>query len=203
MGRPISFDQTRVLEIIQDQFWKNGYSATSLDDLTKSTGLGKGSLYGAYGSKYDMYLMAFRDYCDWAVKDYQERLRGPDDGALARLQALIKHYAKVSESRCGCMLAKGTAELGGQFPDVDKVIQKSFEALEKELVRCVRKAQRAGDIDPSCDARTLAVTLLAILRGLEALKKAGASPSTLSLLAKGAMNLLQSPTVQAARRSRR
>ena len=191
MGRPASFDQTEMLETIQSVFWNNGYSATSLDDIMQSTGLGKGSLYGAYGSKQDMYLLAFTDYCDWAVADLKQRLRGDDADAIVRLRAYIQSAAKGgANARRGCMLANGTAEVAGRFPDVDKIIERTFKAMEREIVQCVRQAQRAGDISADRDARTIGVTLLAIVRGMGALARAGTSSASLSLAARGALGLL-------------
>lgn len=191
MGRPASFDQTETLETIQSVFWDNGYSATSLDDIMQSTGLGKGSLYGAFGSKQDMYLAAFTDYCDWAVEDLQERLRGDDAGAIERLRAYVQAATKGgANARRGCMLAKGTAEIAGRFPDVDKVIERTFKAMEREIVQCVRQAQSAGNIAADRDARRIGVTLLAIVRGMGSLAQAGASTATLSLAAQGALGLL-------------
>ena len=117
MGRPASFDQTEMLETIQSVFWDNGYSATSLDDIMQSTGLGKGSLYGAYGSKQEMFVLAFADYCDWVVADLEARLRGSDADAITRLRAYVQTAAKGGANvRRGCMLAKGTAEVAGRFP---------------------------------------------------------------------------------------
>jgi AcrR family transcriptional regulator len=191
MGRPASFDQTETLETIQSVFWDNGYSATSLDDIMQSTGLGKGSLYGAYGSKQEMYLLAFTDYCDWAVADVEERLRGNDADALVRLRAYIQTAAKGgANARRGCMLAKGTAEVAGRFPDVDKIIERTFKAMERAIVQCVRQAQSAGDIAADRDARTIGVTLLAVVRGMGSLAQAGTSPASLSLAAQGALGLL-------------
>jgi TetR/AcrR family transcriptional repressor of nem operon len=191
MGRPASFDQTEMLERIQSVFWDNGYSATSLDDIMQSTGLGKGSLYGAYGSKQEMYLLAFTDYCDWAVADLEERLRGDDAGAIVRLRAYIQAAAKGgANARRGCMLAKGTAEVAGRFPNVDKIIERTFKAMEREIVRCVRQAQSAGDVAADRDARTIGVTLLAVVRGMGALAQAGTSSASLSLAAQGALGLL-------------
>ncbi len=191
MGRPARFDQAEVLETIQSVFWDNGYSATSLDDIMQSTGLGKGSLYGAYGSKQEMYLLAFTEYCDWAVADIKERLRGDDAGAIVRLRAYIQSAAKGgANARRGCMLAKATAEVAGRFPDVDKVIDLTFKAMEREIVQCVRQAQSAGDIAPDRDARTIGVTLLAVVRGMGALAQAGMSSAALSLAAQGALGLL-------------
>ncbi len=192
MGRPTKFDQTEMLETIQAVFWDNGYSATSLDDIMTSTGLGKGSLYAAYGNKEEMYVLALTGYCDWAIQDIQERLRGNDDGAILRLRKYIRAAAKgAASSRRGCMLAKATAEVAGRFPQVDKIIEATFAALEREFVRCVRQAQRAGEIDQDRDARTIAVTLLAALRGLEALGKAGVSSVSLALVAQGALDVLK------------
>jgi len=191
MGRPVSFDQTAMLETIQTLFWDNGYSATSLDDIMQSTGLGKGSLYGAYGSKQDMYLLAFDDYCEWVVADIKARLRGDDADAIARLRAYAQSAAGGgANARRGCMLAKGTAETAARFPEVDKIIQRTFKAMEREIVNCVRQAQSAGDISAERDARTIGVTLLAVVRGMGSLAQAGMSPASLALAAQGALGLL-------------
>ena len=191
MGRPASFDQTEMLETIQSVFWDNGYSATSLDDIMQSTGLGKGSLYGAYGSKQEMYLLAFTDYCDWVVADLEERLRGDDADAMVRLRAYIQTAAKGgANARRGCMLAKGTAEVAARFRDVDKIIERTFKAMEREIAQCVRQAQSAGDIAADRDARTIGITLLAVVRGMGSLAQAGMSSASLSLAAQGALDLL-------------
>ena len=180
-----------MLDTIQSVFWDNGYSATSLDDIMHATGLGKGSLYGAFGSKQEMYLLAFTDYCDWVVADIQERLRGNDADAIVRLRAFVQAVAKGgANTRRGCMLAKGTAEVAGRFAEVDKIIERTFKAMEREIVRCVRQAQSAGDIAADRDARTIGVTLLAVVRGIGALAQAGASSTSLLLAAQGALGLL-------------
>ena len=191
MGRPASFDQTEMLDTIQSVFWDNGYSATSLDDIMQSTGLGKGSLYGAFGSKKEMYLLAFTDYCDWVVADIRKRLRGNDADAIVRLRAYVQTAAKGgANARRGCMLAKGTAEVAGRFPEADKIIERTFKTMEREIVRCVRQAQSARDIAADRDARTIGVTLLAVVRGMGALAQAGTSSASLLLAAQGALGLL-------------
>ena len=51
MARPRGFDEKQVLNAVRDQFWNAGYAATSLEDLMRVSGLGKGSLYAAFGDK--------------------------------------------------------------------------------------------------------------------------------------------------------
>jgi TetR/AcrR family transcriptional repressor of nem operon len=45
-----------------------------VDDIATATGLGKGSLYGAFGDKHQLFLRTFDDHC--AVAD-----RGRASGA--------------------------------------------------------------------------------------------------------------------------
>ena len=43
-------------------FWEKGYEATSMQDLVDATGLLKGSLYGAFGGKQALYMIALAHY---------------------------------------------------------------------------------------------------------------------------------------------
>lgn len=58
MGRTRSFDEATVVAHAARQFRATGYEATSLDDLLSVTGLHRGSLYQAFGSKRGLFLAA-------------------------------------------------------------------------------------------------------------------------------------------------
>lgn len=58
MGRTRSFDEATVVASAAEQFRSNGYEGTSLDDLLRVTGLHRGSLYQAFGSKRGLFLAA-------------------------------------------------------------------------------------------------------------------------------------------------
>src|SRR5262249_19249611 len=77
MARPRKFDEAQVLRAAMDQFWTAGYAGTSLDNLTEITGLGRGSLYGAFGDKRTLFLRALRDYCCRAIDEWRAKLTGP------------------------------------------------------------------------------------------------------------------------------
>ncbi|MGW7238349.1 TetR/AcrR family transcriptional regulator [Streptomyces sp. NPDC054804] len=55
MARPRQFDDEEVVRAARDQFWSHGYDRTSIDDLSAVTGLGRGSLYGAFGDKHALW----------------------------------------------------------------------------------------------------------------------------------------------------
>src|SRR5260370_28771638 len=57
-----SYDETEVLTRAMEAFWSKGYSATSISDLTRATGLNRGSLYSEFIDKRTLYLRALRFY---------------------------------------------------------------------------------------------------------------------------------------------
>ncbi|MDV7221086.1 TetR/AcrR family transcriptional regulator [Streptomyces prunicolor] len=196
MARPRSFDEGEVLRAARDQFWSIGYAAARVDDIAAATGLGKGSLYGAFGDKRQLFLRTFDDHCAELVDAVRRALDGPDAGALERLRAHVLAVADATASdvcRRGCLLAKGTAELSGQDPAVEATARRTFAAIEELLASCVAGAQRAGDIKQDEDPARLAGLLLAVLRGIEALGKGGSSPDSLRSIAETALAVMPRP----------
>jgi AcrR family transcriptional regulator len=193
MARPRSFDESEVLRVARDQFWSTGYAATRVDDIAAATGLGKGSLYGAFGDKHHLFLRTFEDHCAGLIEAVRRALDGPDDRAYERLRAHVLTVANATAADVclrGCLLAKGTAELSGQDPAVAATARRTFEAIQELLTSCIAGAQRAGDIKQDADPAQLAALLLAVLRGIEALGKGGSSPDSLRAIADTALALL-------------
>jgi TetR/AcrR family transcriptional regulator, transcriptional repressor for nem operon len=196
MARPRSFDESEVLRAARDQFWSRGYAATRVDDIAAATGLGKGSLYGAFGDKHQLFLRTFDDHCAGLIEAVRRALDGPDDRAYERLRAHVLAVANATAwDVClrGCLLAKGTAELSGQDPAVAATARRTFAAIQELLSSCIAAAQRAGDIRQGTDPAQLAALLLAVLRGIEALGKGGSSPDSLRAIADTALALLPVP----------
>jgi AcrR family transcriptional regulator len=205
MARPREFDEHQVLRAAREQFWSTGYAGTSMDSIAAATGLGKGSLYGAFGDKRQLFLLVFDAYCTDIVTAVRRNLGGPDDEAFERLCAHVRAAAAntaADAARRGCLLAKGTAELSEHDADVSARSLRTFEILQEALAVDIHAAQRHGDIDPAADPQHLAGLVLAVLRGIEALGKAGKDQATLQTIAETAIALLPR-TTRGARRDRK
>lgn len=191
--RPRQFDEEAVLDAASEQFWTTGYAGTSMDAIAAATGLGKGSLYGAFGGKQQLFLRIFESYCTRVAATVADGLTGPDEAAYDRLCAHI-HAAAAgigSDTRHrGCLLAKGAAELSEHDPDVTARSRRTLEGIATVLAEDIRAAQRHGDLDPAADADRLAHLVLAVLRGMEALGKAGIDADRLAGVADTAIALL-------------
>jgi TetR/AcrR family transcriptional regulator, transcriptional repressor for nem operon len=191
MARPRTFDETQVARRARDAFHDHGYAATSVEQLTAATGLRRSSLYGAFGDKHGLFLRAFSQYCDEEMSIVQEQLAGEDAGAFGRLRRHLR--SKTSDpaaSRRGCMLAKATAELAGEDPDVARIAADAYGIYEQALIDCVRGAQAAGDARSDLDPADAGALLLAVLRGIEALGRAGRPKRALRVIADTALTSL-------------
>src|SRR3954463_8275525 len=61
-GRPRAYQPEIALGRALDLFRKDGFAATSLDDLSAATGMNRPSLYGAFGDKRALYIKAYARY---------------------------------------------------------------------------------------------------------------------------------------------
>jgi AcrR family transcriptional regulator len=192
MGRPRKFSEQDVLATVRRQFNETGYHGTSVDDLSRATGLSKGSLYGAFGDKAALFQRIFEEYCASSDEGAAARLEGPEDQALDRLRTWLTS-PDGHTGQPGCLLAKATAELAAEN---DAVATRSLAAYETLLDSCrqlVEQAQRAGHLDPAADAEALGGLILTTHRGLEALAKAGVDAKTRNRIADAAIDSIALP----------
>ena len=193
MPRPRKFDESDVVAAARDEFWSRGYAATSVDDLTTVTGLGKGSLYGAFGDKHGLFLRALDDYIDTALDEVRAQLRDPRYRAYDRLTRHIRAQAKAigaDRTRRGCMMAKSAAELSATDDEVERAVQRAYAIWHAELAKSIDEAQRDGAIDKKQNSQALATTVLAFMRGQEALHKGGVKPAQLKASAEQMIALI-------------
>ncbi|BAC68415.1 TetR family transcriptional regulator [Streptomyces avermitilis] len=192
MARPRQFDEEEVVRAARDQFWSVGYNGTSIDDLSAVTGLGRGSLYGAFEDKHALFLRALDSYNSDALRAWRTALGGPGPA----LPMLERHVRNVADGiigdveRRGCMMAKIAAELSAVDEGVAERIAAVVRGLHGALRGCITRAQAEGSLDADADPDSLASLLLAVLRGLEALGKAGATPEVVNGAAEQALALL-------------
>jgi len=194
MGRTRGFDEATVLETIRGRFWAQGYEGTSTYDLMDATGLGKGSIYKAFGNKHELYLRTFSDYCDELVAGAELALGGTEgDSPRARISEFLvglAHEFGAESPRRGCFLTKATVDLAGFDSSVAEVAKRAFERIAGAFASAVRDAQAAGEVDPDADAETLGYLMLTVIRGIDTIARSGLDESTLVGVAETAVAML-------------
>jgi AcrR family transcriptional regulator len=191
MARPREFDEQAVLAAAQTAFRERGYAGTSLQDLMAATGLGKGSLYAAFGDKRGLYLRVLGDYAQRSVAGVGNALGQPR--AMEALRAQLLGGARSSTAGPSCLLASSTAELAAVDADVKQCVETTFRTLEDAFTAAIARAQDEGDIDRAADPEALGALLLAVSRGVEALGHAGMPEATLVRTVETALDGLPRP----------
>ncbi|MFT5504346.1 MAG: TetR/AcrR family transcriptional repressor of nem operon [Gammaproteobacteria bacterium] len=138
MARPRQFDENQVIQKVMEIFWEKGYEATSLTDLIRVTGLQKGSLYGAFGNKQNLYLLALKHYEQNHIQAAVGRLNddSPVKSKIRFLFDLILESMQSGAFAGGCLLCDASLEMAS----IDPQVQKSVEGMITRLLRSVRCA---------------------------------------------------------------
>src|ERR1700684_1120320 len=91
MPRPRKFDEATALDAAIECFWRRGYEATSLRDLTAAMGLSAPSLYNAFGDKEELFALALERYLDSNTRGRLRRL----EEMFAPKRAIERFFAEI------------------------------------------------------------------------------------------------------------
>lgn len=166
-----------------------------MSDLLRASGLGKGSLYGAFGDKHALFLRVLRKYGEDKMGALRERLEATRSGAQVLRDFVLEPAADTTgaASRRGCLLANSSAELASVDPDVASQAQQIYSSMTAVLTSAAERAQIAGEITQDVDPESVAQATLAAQLGVVALGRAGMSPALLSATAHSAIDRILSP----------
>lgn len=168
MPRTKDFDPAAAVDAAMDLFWTKGYEATSVDDLVRHLGVGRGSLYATFGSKHQLYLRALERYratMGGAVVA-QIACGAPLREALrAWLERAIEGILGDPERR-GCMMVNAAAERGSLDPAARRCVCSNTSSIEDALHAALVRAQETGEVAPGKDARALARFFVVTSQGL-------------------------------------
>jgi len=188
MPRPKEFDREVVMETARNVFWRQGYQATSTEDLRLAMGIGRQSLYDSFGGKRQLYLEVLRRYNADGIEAWTATLPTAPS-PLSALASLLFLYSKEAPPRraLGCMGVAAMCEFGVSDLEVARIGRSSSARFESLLRRILRDAKARGEVRASLNERAAARQLYATILGLKVMSKAGASPEALRDVAVAAL----------------
>ena len=168
-GRPRAFEPETALIQAMDVFWKDGFAATSLDDVSAATGLNRPSLYGAFGDKRALYLKAYGQYRKRMDESFQPLFaaRAPLRAKLRRiLVAALDLYLSGEDGPRGCFTVLSAASDAIADPELRSLVAAAIGATDRAFGRLFADARAAGELPASADPRRLARIASATLHTL-------------------------------------
>ena len=168
-GRPRGFKPETALNQAMDVFWKDGFAATSLDDVSAATGLNRPSLYGAFGDKRALYLQAYSQYRKHVNEVFAPLFaaREPLREKLKRiLMTALDLYLSGEGGPRGCFTVLTASSDAIADPEIHGLVAEAIDAADRAFGRLFADARAAGELPPNADARRLACMASATIHTL-------------------------------------
>ena len=196
-GRPRAYQPEVALGKALDLFRKDGFAATSLDDLSAATGMNRPSLYGAFGDKRELYIKSYQRYRADAraamIDIFRDEL--PIRKRLERIFAVaLDIYLSGDAGPRGCFTVMTAASEAVSDPEIRAMVLEGFSELDKAFAACFRLAKEKGELPPSgrscrCSRSSASATIHTI-----AIRARARMPrKELEAIVKGALDVMIGP----------
>ncbi|WP_084534859.1 TetR/AcrR family transcriptional regulator [Nocardia yamanashiensis] len=193
MGRPRQFDERALLDAAVELFWTKGFDTTSVEDVSRASGIGNGSIYAAYGNKRGLFLAAFERYCDQRARFVRTVIESAPGSARAAVRALCRAViddCAAYPDRRGCLMINSIAHLGTRIPEVATIGAATTAGMENAVAQRLRRAMTAtGPADEEL-LSALSANVVMTTQGLIQLSRMGVSSDRLREIADVATEVL-------------
>lgn len=149
-----------IVEAALTEFHRRGFTACSVEDITKAAGVPKGSFYNHFKSKDELAAEVVGRYttdAEWNTVPA---------GDLSPLRFLRARFEKMAEVQAGydygrgCLINNMGAELGTRSEVIANQVAAGLAGWSESIAESLRAAQAAGELDASRDAERLSRFLL-------------------------------------------
>lgn len=194
MARPVEFEYNDVLNNAMEQFWREGFEASSVQKLLDVTGINRGTLYNSFGDKDTFFKACLDHYNKLIAKDLDASLNNAD---LAPWAAIEKYFdltvLSVSNKQraMGCLLVNSFCESINYDKDIQKIVRASFAVVRKALVKRLKEADKSGKLKKGVTAEFAADALMNSLYGLRVNSRDGKTAKHLAELVQFTISALQ------------
>ena len=196
---PVASPRERLLAAADVLMLQRGYEAVGVAELCATAGTRKGSFYHFFESKQALAVEMLehswtrtRELIFAAAFDDERRTTIASFTRYGRLLAKQQRgFVERDGMLPGCRFGNFGAELSGADEDVRACVRRIFEEITAVFQAAIERGQRRGEISSVCDARKVAVRVLAHMEGLMIVAKVTRNPGVLEQLGPVVEQLLQ------------
>ena len=192
MARAREFDPGAALDAAMHVFWRNGYFATSIDDLVGATGVSRYGLYGVYDNKQGLFLAALDLYMTSVVRQLASVLHEPS-ADLDVVRDFVRQLGAISadpSGQRGCLLWNTASEVAPHDPAVARKVEEFRSYLADGFRHALRNAQNQGTLPADYPVRREADFLTAVIQNLAVLARSQAAPEAIANFVETALSTL-------------
>ena len=152
-----------------------GYQNTSLDDVLRESGVGKGNFYYQFRSKEDLgYAILEQLVAAFLERTLEPCFSAPDVSRLTQIRCFLDRVLEAQRQRnCvgGCAMGNLASELSDVHEGFRARLASVFTAWRGRLTSVLAEAQARGELVAACRPESVAHFLVAGLEGAILLTK--------------------------------
>ncbi len=148
-------------------FNRNGYTGTSLSDITEATGLTKGAIYGNFKNKEELALEAFNYTIKYQMDEIKEIIN-TIDSPLAKLFAITNfhrnYYAKLVEYG-GCPIVNVGVDTNHTNPTLFIRVKYVIDKIQGSIASIIEDGIFKNEIKEDINAMKYGVRIYSLIQG--------------------------------------
>ncbi len=191
----MSIGEAEISEAIsaaKEIFWRHGYEDASIEEVVKATGLNRYKLYNAFGSKLEIFLAALETYFVERKNIFLKTLSDPSHAPIDAIKLFFEFtVSEMAVRRTGCLMCDVAVEAGRRNRIVSGRVASYLEEIKSSYAKALRRGEARGELNPVVTPQEGAALLIAIMLGLGAHAKNGASKQEMLKIVNTAISILK------------
>lgn len=180
MARKKQFEEQQILTKATNLFWKQGFHATSIQDLVNYLKINRASLYDTFGGKEELFNKALENYRNQnkeAIKIFFKNQTSIKEGLKNLFLLAITGEKNVQEN--GCFVINCMTELIPNNSNMLEIAIQNKEEFEGFFVEYLKKGVENGEISSQKNIESIASFLFMFYSGLKVVGKTNPSKEEL------------------------
>src|ERR1035438_9423114 len=148
-------------------FARNGYAATTIDQIARELGLSKGSIYTYFGSKEDLFVVSLQSI-------YESRFEAlatvfaMDDPVEEKFRKILQRLADIVSPQDDVFARLSLAGFleASRIPRLLKIKTAAYRRFSHLVDRLLREGQESGEVRPDLNIPSVTTVLIAVSDGL-------------------------------------
>jgi AcrR family transcriptional regulator len=156
-----------IIEISAPIFNKNGYAATSLNDITQATGLTKGAIYGNFKNKEELAYASFKFMVKSLMKPLSKHLELNNSPVqkLFLITDFYRNYYPFSQQLGGCPVLNIGVDANNSNSELLNKVRDTIQRIQDKLCSIIEKGIEDGEISTEINAMQYAKRIDTMIQG--------------------------------------
>lgn len=156
------------------QFYKNGFKATSVNEIMKAAGLSKGAFYHNFKNKDDLGVLVVKAELNTRIYEAMISPLYAEGQAKPILKNTFLNKLKTftnDEKLMGCPVNNLINEIGGSPNLLNEALKGLIDTWMKAVIQIIERGHEDGTIKPETNPQQAAIYLVSSFEGMRGIRK--------------------------------